>query len=122
MITSVGIFKFGFALISGLLLAEVLSPRPALAIHGGKGCVFTMNIPDMAIYPLIQRLRGDDDIDGSATTITIDTLIEQPSWKQGEQPKPLQLDVTLRVSEIGGDGTVYAGGKALEIKDKWILG
>ena len=76
MTTRVGIFKFSLLPVCGLLLGAVLLPWPAHAIHGGKGCLFTLNIPTMDLYPFIHRLRGDDDIDGSPTTITFDTLMD----------------------------------------------
>ncbi|MDA0305527.1 MAG: hypothetical protein O3B76_04480 [Proteobacteria bacterium] len=122
MSTSAGIFKFCFVLASCLLLVVALSPRPAHAIHGGGGCVFTLNIPKKDIYPLIRRLRGDDDIDGNSTSITIDTLLEQPPWKRGEKPKVFQLDVNVKITELGGDGSIYEGGKTYPISNKWIKG
>ncbi|MEE8350779.1 MAG: hypothetical protein V3R37_01095 [Rhodospirillales bacterium] len=122
MSTSAGIFKSCFVLLSCLLMGVALSPMPAHAIHGGSVCVFTLNIPKIDIYPIFKRQRGDDDIDGNATFITIDMLLEQPSWKRGEKPKPFQLDINIKIAEIGGDGSIYQGGETFPISNKWIKG
>ena len=96
MSASTGIFKFCFAIICGLLLAVAISPRPALANHGGQGCVFTLNIPTMNMYPLIHRLRGDDDIDGSPANIGAFGQ-DETRLNGNREPHPVYIVRSLRM-------------------------
>ncbi|NQV46202.1 MAG: hypothetical protein HQ504_00320 [Rhodospirillaceae bacterium] len=101
-----------------------LTPPPAIAQaqKQSQSCQFYLNIPTFDLYPLIRRLRGDDDIDGNAATVNLESFLHQPPWGQGEKPNGLRLDITLTISEQGGDESIYQGAKSFWIKDKWITG
>lgn len=111
-------------LAAGLLVLAVTLPGPARAQTQAESesCQFSLAIPKTAIYPLIQRLRGDDDIDGNAANVDFVAFLHQPKWKKGQQPKGLRLDLDLKIREIDGDGSVYQGSRSYEVIDKWIIG
>ncbi len=106
---------------AAVLLASAVS-LPGSAQAEGESCQFSLAIPNTAMYPLIQRLRGDDDINGNAANVDFVAFLYQPKWKKGQRPKGLRLDLDLKISEIKGDGSVYQGLVSYEVTDKWIIG
>lgn len=116
-------------LIAGVLVAIVvlgLGPFPPGPAQGrsqaqNPSCQFTLAIPKLGLFPLIRRLRGNDDIDGNAADVRIEAHLFQPKWKKGEEPLGLKLDLDLQISEVKGDGSAYQGSKSFPVKDKWIV-
>lgn len=114
----------GVLAVAAVLGLGTFLPGPAQGQSQAQdpSCQFTLSIPKLGLYPLIRRLRGDDDIDGNAADIRIEARLFQPKWRQGEEPPGLRLDLDLQISEIKGDGSAYQGSKSFRVKDKWIVG
>ena len=97
--------------IAGVLVAVVvlgLGPFLPVPAQGrshaqNPSCQFTLSIPKLGLFPLIRRLRGDDDIDGNAADVRIEAHLFQPKWRQGEEPQGLKLDLDLQISEVKGN-------------------
>lgn len=114
----------GVLVAIGVLGLGPFLPGPAQGRSQAQNpsCQFTLAIPKLGLFPLIRRLRGDDDIDGNAADVRIEAHLFQPKWRQGEEPQGLKLDLDLQISEVKGDGSAYQGSKSFWVKDKWIVG
>lgn len=109
-------------IVAGVEFLPVTVQAQNLAQASGQSCRFNLNIPPFDLYPLNQRLRGDDDIDGNPATISIKSALHQPPWRTGQKSNGLRLDIILTITERGGDGSAYQANKSFWIKDKWIIG
>lgn len=107
-----------------LVSAGFFSPVPALAVNPDPACQFTLNIPNLNVYPLQHRVRGDEKIEGKSR-IEMEALIQKASGKNGKNGrngKGLRLDLNLKIAEFKGDGTAFRGSQAFWLLDHWFVG
>jgi len=97
------IFLPGFAPGS----AEAKGQRPS--------CQFTINIPNLNVYPLSTRLKGDDKIDGKSR-IELEAKIQRSGDNKTKGSNGLRLYLNVKIAEFKGDRTSYKGHQAF-----WLL-
>jgi len=104
---------------AALALAAVFSfTRPADADHGDHSCQFTLNIPNLNLYPLRNVLKVGA---GGSPEISLDAIIQRPEGSSGRGGKALRIDLDLRIAELKEGGAVQ-GHQAFWLLDHWFVG
>ena len=114
-----------FLIIAVFFVAAFFLPglAPGLAEAKGlkKSCQFTINIPNLNVYPLSTRLKGDDKIDGNSR-IELEAKIQRSDDKKSKNTNGLRLDLNVKIAEFKGDRTAYKGHQAFWLLDPWFVG
>ncbi len=97
------------------MAAGFFLPGLAQAAGQNKSCQFTLNIPNLNVYPLSTRFRGDDEIDGKSR-IELEARIQHSDDNKGKKTTGLRLDLDVKIAVFKGDGTTFKGHQAF-----WLL-
>ena len=101
-----------------IMAAGFFLPGLAQAAGQNKSCQFTLNIPNLNVYPLSTRFRGDDEIDDKSR-IELEARIQHSDDNKGKKTTGLRLDFDVKIAEFKGDGTTFKGHQAFWC---WIRG
>lgn len=113
------------ASVRGLVAAAVVglmvfSPGPARAQD--KGCVFSLRLPTLHVFPLFHHVKGDDDLSGKDAEIDLQAILHRPVVKRGGQAKGLRLDLNVKIADFKDTGTAFEGNQSFWINDRWLRG
>ncbi len=115
MDTTVRISFVAAVMAAGFILAGVAEARDQ-----GTSCQFTLNIPNLNVYPLNSRIKGDDKIDGDSR-IELVAMIRRSDDAKGKRTSGLRLDLDVRIAEFKGDGTAFQGHQAFWLLNPWFV-
>jgi len=104
-----------------IMAAGFFLPGLAQAAGQNKSCQFTLNIPNLNVYPSSTRFRGDDEIDGKSR-IELEARIQHSDDNKGKKTTGLRLDLDVKIAEFKGDGTTFKGHQAFWLLDPWFVG
>jgi len=108
-------------IVAAFMAAVYFLPGLAQATGQDNSCQFTINIPNLNVYPLSTRLKGDDEINGNSR-IELEALIQRSDEKKGQKTNGLRLDLDVKIAEFKGDGTTFKGHQAFWLLDPWFVG
>ncbi len=108
-------------LVAAVMATGFFLPGAAQSRNQDRSCQFTLNIPNLEVYPLQRRLKGDDKINGNSR-IELEAMIQRSDEAKGKRTNGLRLDLDVRIAEFKGDGTAFQGHRAFWLLDPWFVG
>ena len=108
-------------IVAVIIAAGFFLPGLSQAAGQDNSCQFTINIPNLNVYPLSTRLKGDDKINGKSR-IELEVLIQRADENKSRKTNGLRLDLDVKIAEFKGDGTAYKGYQAFWLLDPWFVG